>query len=145
MRRAYKALFFPEISSQNTAAFCISCVFCEKWLLGCRDSHPQFRGSSLGTPGTFGAKTIRLATKYDEERLAFLNSSFPTEARVKSLDCALFCFKARKIRLEHEGSVRRSTRRSRLIATEHRYLVFFKYIFILFARILSCDFTTPRG
>ena len=126
LRRACKALFFPEISSQNTAAaFCISCVFCEKWLLGCRDSHPQFRGSSLGTPGTFGARTIHLATKYDEERLAFLNSSFPTEARVKSLDCALFCFKARKIRLQHEGSAGRSTRRSRLVATEHRYLVFF--------------------
>ena len=66
-----------------------------------------------------------LATKYDEERLAFLNSSFPTEAGVKSLDCALFYFKARKIRLEHEGSVGRSTRRSRLVATEHRYFVFF--------------------
>ena len=30
LRRAYKALFFPEISSQNTAAFCISCVFLRK-------------------------------------------------------------------------------------------------------------------
>ena len=105
--------------------------FCEKWLLGCRDSHPQFRGSSLGTPGTFGAKTIHLATKYDEERLAFLNSSFPTGARVKSLDCALICFKARKIRLEHEGSVGRSTRRSRLVATEHRYI----YIYFILSRL----------
>ena len=30
----------------------------------------QFPGSLLWTPGTFGAKTIHLATKYDEERLA---------------------------------------------------------------------------
>ena len=51
---------------------------------GSEDCHPQFPGSSLGTPGTFGAKTTHLATKYDEERLAFLDSSFPTEAQVKS-------------------------------------------------------------
>ena len=38
--------------------------------------YSQFLGSSLGTPGTFGAKPIHLTTKYDEERLAFLDSSF---------------------------------------------------------------------
>ena len=70
VRRACKVLFLPEISSQNTAAFCIRCVGGEKWLWGCRDSHSQFPGSLLWTPGTFGAKTIHLATKYDEERLA---------------------------------------------------------------------------
>ena len=67
---ACKVLFLPEISSQNTAAFCIRCVGGEKWLWGCRDSHSQFPGSLLWTPGTFGAKTIHLTTKYDEERLA---------------------------------------------------------------------------
>ena len=45
-------------------------------------------------------------------------------ARIKSLDCALFCFKACRIRLEHERSVGRNTRRSRLVATEHRYIYF---------------------
>ena len=38
--------------------------------------YSQFLGSSLGTPGTFGTKPIHLTTKYDEERLAFLDSSF---------------------------------------------------------------------
>ena len=60
VRRAYEASFFPEISSQNTAAFCMG----------------VFPVSRLGTPGTFGAKPIHLTTKYDEERLAFLDSSF---------------------------------------------------------------------
>ena len=69
VRRAYEALLFLEISSQNTAAFCISCPVCEEWLWGCRDS-------------LFGAKTTLVATKYDEERLAFFDPSFPTKARV---------------------------------------------------------------
>jgi len=46
-------------------------------------SHPQFPRTTLGTPGTM---TPHLATKYDEdddERLAFLDSGFPTEALVK--------------------------------------------------------------
>ena len=38
--------------------------------------YSQFLGSSPGTPGTFGTKPIHLTTKYDEERLAFLDSSF---------------------------------------------------------------------
>ena len=70
VRRECKALFFPEISSQNTAAFCVRSVSGEKWLWGCRDSHSQFPGSLLWTPRAFGAQTIHLATKYDEERLA---------------------------------------------------------------------------
>ena len=48
-------------------------------------SEAAFPGLSLGTPGTFGAKSTHLATKYDEERIAFLDSTFPTEARVIKL------------------------------------------------------------
>ena len=67
----------------KTETFCINCVVCEKWLWGCRDSHPQFSGSSLGTPGTFGAKTTHLATKYDEERLAFKTRAFQRKLKPK--------------------------------------------------------------
>ena len=34
--------------------------------------------------------------------------------KYRSLDCALFCYKARRKRLEHERSVGRNTRRSRV-------------------------------
>jgi len=42
-------------------------------------SHPQFPRTTLRTPGTM---TPHLATKYDDddERLAILDSGFPTEA-----------------------------------------------------------------
>ena len=59
-------------------------------------------------------------------------------ARIKSLDYALFCFKACRIRLEHERSVGRNTRCCRLVATEHRYI----YIYISF--YLVCTLCVMR-
>jgi len=79
--RGVHKTFFPELSSQNTAS---TLAFHQKIItryVCWHFCHPQFLQILLGRPGI---TTHHLATKYDEEWLALVHSSFPTEARVKS-------------------------------------------------------------